>query len=161
MKKSSLDKEKRKKKGKTENTPAKAGGTENTKMSEKGRESGPAKKPNENKEEGGQKEKRKAPQKGARKALRRAVKKAVKARSDGIAFSLLDRTAHGDMRGAAMMISLMEPKNKDGSDEKNDWHGPSVAELLESEPPWDGSLESSETVASGRAQQMQRVVNKD
>ena len=58
------------------------------------------------------------------------MKKAVKARSDGIAFSLLDRTAHGDMRGAAMMISLMEPKNKDGSDEKNDWHGPSVAELL-------------------------------
>ena len=115
MKKSSLDKEKRKKKGKTENTPAKAGGTENTKMSEKGRESGPAKKPNENKEEGGQKETRKAPQKGARKALRRAVKKAVKARSDGIAFSLLDRTAHGDMRGAAMMISLMEPRTKMGA----------------------------------------------
>ena len=79
--------------------------------------------------------------KGARKKLRHAVKAAVKAKSAELAQKLVSKAEEGDMRGAEMMLSLIEKKKpaKDGKTKKRS--GPSWAELLASEPEWDESAE--------------------
>ncbi len=150
MRKSSQNKEKREKKCKTKKKLQKADETENTNEGEDGAQSILANKPKRGKDEAQPRDKWKAPQKGARKALHKAVTVAVKARSAEIALSLLDRTAKGDMRGAAMMISLMEPMKKDGEEGKSEGSGPSLAELLESEPPWNESMEKRSEAGMGR-----------
>lgn len=77
--------------------------------------------------------------KGARKKLRHAVKAAVKAKSVELAQKLVSKAEEGDMRGAEMMLSLIE-KKKQGKEVKTKKRGgPSWAELLASEPEWDGS----------------------
>ena len=80
--------------------------------------------------------------KGARKKLRHAVKAAVKAKSAELAQRLVKKAEEGDMRGAEMMLSLIEKKKpgKDGKTKKRS--GPSWAELLASEPEWDETAES-------------------
>ncbi|MGB7263963.1 MAG: hypothetical protein WBC92_00520 [Terracidiphilus sp.] len=141
MKKSSADKEKREKKSKIEKKPVTAGGVERTTSSKNYSESLAKEMPEGDKDKAPKKDD-KAKHADAKKALRVAVKKAVKERSKKLAQSLVGRTENGDMRGAAMMLSLME-KQKDCKEENKEWDGPTVAELLESEPEWDESMEDN------------------
>ncbi len=80
--------------------------------------------------------------KGARKKLRHAVKAAVKAKSAELAQRLVKKAEEGDMRGAEMMLSLIEKKKQDKDARKKKRSGPSWAELLASEPEWDENAES-------------------
>lgn len=75
--------------------------------------------------------------KGARKQLRHAVKAVVKANTARLARKMVEKAQDGDIRGAEMMLSLIEKKKagKEGKKKKRD--GPSWAELLASEPEWD------------------------
>jgi hypothetical protein len=84
--------------------------------------------------------------KGAKKALRRAVKAEVKKDRERIAKALVKRTLQGDVRGTEMLLSLMEHGNKEGKDGKKKRSGPSLLDLLESEPEWEG--EETETAAA-------------
>jgi len=66
--------------------------------------------------------------KGGTKALRREVNKVVKGRKEKLAETLVEEAARGDLHCAAMVLSLMEEKKKDGEDD--DWDGPGLADLL-------------------------------
>ena len=77
--------------------------------------------------------------KGAKKALRLEVRVKVKENCKEFAKQLVDHASNGDMRSAAMAISLMDKKKKNGED--HDWDGPSIAELLAAEPPWEEDKE--------------------
>ncbi len=67
--------------------------------------------------------------KGGSKALRREVNKVVKGRKEKFADKLVDEAEEGDVRCAALVLSLMEKKKKDGEDD-DDWDGPGLADLL-------------------------------
>jgi hypothetical protein len=86
--------------------------------------------------------------KGARKLLRHAVKAVVKVKSAEIAQKLVSKAEEGDMRGAEMMLSLIEKKKKQGKEPKKKRSGPSLAELLASEPEWDENAESGGKVGT-------------
>ena len=85
--------------------------------------------------------------KGAGNSLRKAVKKFVKEHNVKIAESLTARTEAGDMRGAAVMISLMERKKAAENGRK--WRGPSVAELLATGPEWNENMDEESGVSIG------------
>jgi len=112
--------------------PRRNGGENNTKVSGWGGENAAEIKP-----EQGEKEEL---HQGPKKRLRKAVKQAVNKHGDEIADSLVDRTMDGDMRCAAVMMSLMEKKKASENDKP--WDGPSVAEMLASEPEWDEEMEN-------------------
>jgi hypothetical protein len=67
--------------------------------------------------------------KGGKKALRKAVKEAMKEDCDSFVGRLVDHASVGDMHCAEMMVSLMEKKKKEDS-EDDDWEGPSLVEML-------------------------------
>lgn len=73
--------------------------------------------------------------KGARKQLRQAVKAVVKANTAKIAEKIVEKAKDGDMRD---MLSLIEKKKAGKAGKKKKRDGPSWAELLASEPEWDG-----------------------
>ncbi len=75
--------------------------------------------------------------KGARKKLRHAVKAVVKANSDTLAEKIVGKAQDGDVRGAEMMLSLIEKMKPGKEAKKKKREGPSWAELLASEPEWD------------------------
>ena len=78
--------------------------------------------------------------KGAKKALRQAVKAEVKKQSREIARKLVHKAVDGDIKGAAMVLSLMDKERADNERKRHERSGPSWAELLASEPEWDESL---------------------
>ena len=82
--------------------------------------------------------------KGAKKALSHAVKKVVKKSKEQIADSLVTNAVKGDMRCAAMVLSLME-KKKDGEDD-DDWDGPSLADILVPGQLWREKTAAKQTV---------------
>jgi hypothetical protein len=86
-------------------------------------------------------EKEQKPRKGARKALRGAVKKVVREDCGKFAERLVKNAEDGDTRCTAMMLSLME--KKDGEDNKPS-DGPSLFDLLPSEPEWDEETEAKQ-----------------
>jgi hypothetical protein len=61
------------------------------------------------------------------------------------------RTIEGDVRNTEMLMSLVVPKsNQDGKTKKKKRSGPSLAELLASEPEWvDPEPESTAEVGMG------------
>jgi len=81
--------------------------------------------------------------KGAKKALRKAVKAEVKRQSKEFAEKLVAKTSAGDIRGAEIVLSLMDKAKaeEDAKKKKKKRDGPSWAELLASEPEWDESME--------------------
>jgi hypothetical protein len=88
---------------------------------------------------------------GAKKALRRALKAEMNKKSPEIAEALVKRTIEGDVRSTEMLMSLVVPKsNQDGKTKKKKRSGPSLAELLASEPEWvDPEPESTAEVCIG------------
>ena len=82
--------------------------------------------------------------KGAKKALRRAVKVEVKKRRAEIATSLVNKTTSGDMRGATILLNLIDKSGK--HDEDEGYEGMSTAEMLASEPEWDEDEDDSAAV---------------
>jgi hypothetical protein len=147
MRKSNLNQEKREKKsGKVVTMPDKAGGVENQEVvvgGEGGGDKAPrqaGKKPRKNEVQEGE-------HKGAKKALRRAVKVQVKKEKEKIAEVLVDKVKNGDMRGASMVLTLMEHGTKDGKSGKKRHGGLKLIDLLESEPEWEG--EEAESAAAG------------
>lgn len=80
--------------------------------------------------------------KGAKKALRKAVKAEVKKKSKEFAKRLVAKASSGDIRGAEIVLSLMDKaKAEEDAKTKKKREGPSWAELLASEPEWDESTE--------------------
>ena len=93
------------------------------------------------------KEGEKDAQKGAKRALRSAVKSAVKIRGDEIANALVTRTKEGDRKSMELLLSLMDSSNhEDGEGDSGHWLG--RAELLASEPQWEGE-ETEENAENG------------
>lgn len=88
---------------------------------------------------------------GAKKALRRALKAEMNKKSPEIARTLVKRTIDGDMRSTEMLMSLVVPKkDEDRKAKKKKRSGPSLAELLASEPEWvDPEPESTAEVGMG------------
>ena len=83
--------------------------------------------------------------KGAKKALRKAVKAEVKKKSKDFAEKLVAKATSGDIRGAEIVLSLMDnAKAEEDAKKKKKRDGPSWAELLVSEPEWDESMEDGE-----------------
>ncbi len=158
MKKSILDKDEQKKKcGKVVNIPDKAGGAKSQKASGVG-EGGGKRSPRK----GGKKktldsETQEALHKGAKKALRQAVKAKVKKEKEKIAEVLVNKVKSGDMRGAVMVLSLMEHGNKEGKDGKKRHDGLKLIDLLESEPEWEG--EEAEAAAAGMGAKVSEAAN--
>lgn len=143
MGKSELDKEKRAGRSKNEKKPLKTGGKSNQEAGGDVGMGAAVEKTEQGEKKASKKGEKKAPNQGAKKALRKAVKRAVRERSKQIADSLVDHTVEGDIRSAEMVITLMEDKKKEGEDDKP-WTGPSVAEMLASEPEWDEEMEAKE-----------------
>jgi len=79
--------------------------------------------------------------KGAKKTLRDAVKAEVRKKSADLARKLVDQAADGDLKGAEIVLSLMENAKQENNAKKKKRGGPSWAELLASEPEWDESME--------------------
>ncbi len=129
------------KKSKAAKAPKKTGGTNRAKAGGSGGKKAAAKKRATGKPKTPEPDD-KAEYRGAKKALRRAVKKVVKAKCDAIAQTLVEKTEGGDMRSAALVITLMDKKKDGGDDEASD--GPSAAELLASEPEWDEEAEKKQ-----------------
>jgi len=75
--------------------------------------------------------------KAQKKELRKALKNAVRVQSKEIAESLITSAMNGDMRGAQVLIKAVAPERKTRAAKKK-WSGPSAAELLASEPEWEG-----------------------
>ncbi len=88
--------------------------------------------------------------KGAKKALRQAVKAEVKKQSREIARKLVHKAADGDIKGAAMVLSLMGKEKADNERARHAKSGPSWAELLASEPEWDESLDGEAEQKAGQ-----------
>jgi hypothetical protein len=87
---------------------------------------------------------------GAKKVLRKAVKKVIRVNSKKIAESLVANTVIGNLRSAEMLFSLVGPMKPEESTKKKKRHGPSVAELLASEPEWvDEKTEAMAEVGAG------------
>ena len=148
MRKSSLDQEKQEKKGgKVVTMPDKTGGVENQAVGGAGAGGG-----NKAPRKGGKKkvldsETQEELHKGAKKALRRAVEAEVRKEKEKIAEVLVSKVKDGDMRGAVMVLSLMEHGDKEDKDVKKKRGGLKLIDLLESEPEWEG--DEAETVAAG------------
>lgn len=83
----------------------------------------------------------KAP-KSAKKTLRDAVKAEVKKKSADIARHLVEKAVEGDMRGTAVVLSLIERAKQENAASKKKRSGPSWAELLASEPEWEDGAEA-------------------
>jgi len=90
------------------------------------------------------------PHKGAKKALRQAVKVAVEKRSRLIAETLVNKVTQGDMRGAEMLLSLIERAKKENKKKVARKIKPraSAAELLASEPEWEEKLANAGKLVS-------------
>jgi hypothetical protein len=90
---------------------------------------------------------------GARKALRKALKDRLNDNGATlIANALVEQTAHGDVHSADMLMSLVNhKKDKDEkAKKKKKKSGPSLAELLGSEPEWvDPDPEPADEVEMG------------
>jgi hypothetical protein len=90
---------------------------------------------------------------GAKKALRRALK--YKLNKDGakkIAEALVDQTVKGEKLGADILMTLvMKKKDDDGTakKKKKKRDGPSLIELLTSEPRWVEPPETTADVGMG------------
>jgi hypothetical protein len=133
MGKSGLNHKKQEKKHKVVTMPRRNGG-KNAEAGGDGDEKAAAETPEKSKEKATE-EDEKEESKGAKKALRHAVKKVVKKNSGPIADALVKETENGDMRSAAMVLSLIEKKKKkDGDDD--DWDGPSLSEILVPDQLW-------------------------
>ena len=85
----------------------------------------------------------KAPKKpvklGAKKALRKAIKDEMNREgAKKIAEALVKRTVEGDMHSSEMLMTLVEGKKDEDktAKKKKKRSGPSLAELLASEPEW-------------------------
>jgi hypothetical protein len=78
--------------------------------------------------------------KGATKKLRHWVEKEVKEQSHDLARNLVETAKSGDVRCAAMVLSIMEKKKKGGSGDDGD--EPSLAEQLMAGPTWEEVLEA-------------------
>ena len=163
MRKSELDKieERSKKRGRPKKAEggesAQAGGGESAQAGGSGEEAASKEKPSRRRKskaekEAEEEEKEKEAAKGARRALRHAVKKVVKMKCGSLALKLMEETEMGNMRSAAMMISLME-KKQEGDGEKR--HGGlTAADLLGSEQEWDGeTAEAGEKQGTGTGAQ--------
>jgi hypothetical protein len=140
MMKSSLDKpenKKKKKSGKVVTMPDKTGDQKNQETGVAGADGGD-KAPRKSGRKPGKKEVEEEEHKGAKKALRQAVRAEVKKRKEKIAEALVNRIGDGDMRGAAMVLSLMEHGNKEGEDGKKRHGGLKLIDLLESDTEWEG-----------------------
>ena len=141
MRKSSLDEEKREKiSGKVVAMPDKTGGAESREAGGGGEgavDEAPRKGSKKNVQVN---EAQEELHKGAKKALRRAVKVEVKKESGKIAEVLVSKVKNGDMRGAQMVLSLME-HGKEAKDKKKKRSGPKLADLQPSEPEWDEEME--------------------
>ena len=147
MRKSSLDKEKQEKKsGKVVTMPDKTGGAENQEAGGAGAGGGDKSPRKGGKKKAQDSETQEALHKGVKKALRRAVKAKVKKEKEKIAEVLVNKVKDGDMRGAVMVLSLMEHSNKEGKDGKKKHDGLKLIDLLESEPEWEG--EEAETATT-------------
>jgi hypothetical protein len=151
MAKSTFDKKdgKSKKRGR----PKKAASEENAKAEESGGEPAAAEKAKRTKKTAAERaaekeEEAKQAAKGARKALRKAVKKKVFDESIKIAETLVDKMIEGNMRSTAVVLSMIEKKQKD--DEGLTRHGGlTAADLLGSEEEWDGETENAGTREEG------------
>jgi len=89
---------------------------------------------------------------GAKKALRRALKdKLNQGGAKKIAEALVDQTAKGEKLGAGILMTLVMNKKDEGGTakkKKKKRSGPSLADLLASEPEW--VEEPAETTVGGR-----------
>ncbi len=83
--------------------------------------------------------------KSAKKTLRDAVKAEVKKKSADIARQLVEKAAEGDMRGTAVVLSLIEKAKQENAAKRKKRSGPSWAELLASEPEWEDGAEGGGT----------------
>ncbi len=158
MRKSSLDKKKQEKKsGKVVTMPDNTGGA-----GAGGGDKSPRKSGKKNAQDS---ETREALHKGVKKALRRAVKANVKKEKEKIAEVLVNKVKNGDMRGAVMVLSLMEHGNKEGKDGKKKHDGLKLIDLLESEPEWEGEEAETATtvveagVCQSASQQASKIAN--
>ncbi len=91
-----------------------------------------------------------AKSRSAKKALRDAVKAEVKKKSADIARQLVEKAAEGDMRGTAVVLSLIEKAKQENAATRKMRSGPSWAELLASEPEWEDSAETGGAKSEGR-----------
>jgi hypothetical protein len=90
---------------------------------------------------------------GAKKALRRALKDELN--GDGakrIAEALVEQTVKGDVRSANILMNLVvKKKDEGGKGKKKKRSGPTLGELLASEPDWDEEpTEATVDVGIGR-----------
>jgi hypothetical protein len=102
--------------------------------------------------EGGDAESKQPVKLGAKNALRKALKDELNQEgARKIAKALVKRTIEGDMQSTEMLMSLVVPKkDEDGKAKKKKRSGPSLAELLASEPEWvDPEPESTAEVGMG------------
>ena len=83
--------------------------------------------------------------------LRNAVEKEVARRSVRIAKMLVDKTIAGDMSGFKH-VSEMTGANKPGTPSPKRRHGPSQAQQLTDEPPWQGPPEGQQEAGPGGTQ---------
>jgi hypothetical protein len=142
MGKSKLTRKKQEAKSMVVTIPRRGGG-KNAEAGGDGDEKAAAETPDKSKKKATE-EDEKEESKGAKKALRHAVKKVVKENSGPIADALVKETENGDMRSAAMVLSLIEKKKKkDGEDD--DWDGPSLSEILVPDQLWREKAEAKPT----------------
>lgn len=89
---------------------------------------------------------------GAKRALREALKDELSDKgAKNIVAALVKRTIEGDVRSSEMLMTLMvRKKDEDKAGEKKKRSGPSLADLLASEPEWvDPEPESTSEVGMG------------
>ncbi len=79
---------------------------------------------------------------GAKKVLRHWVKKEVKHDAPEIAHQLVKETKDGDVRSAAIVLSLMDKKTKIRDGEGDGFDGPSLADQLMEGPTWQEVLDA-------------------
>jgi len=138
MRQGSLDKKQQEKNhGKAVTRPDKTGDTEIEKAG-RGSEGAKDQAPRKSRKKKQNSDTQEEMHKGAKKSLRRAVKAEVRKDRKRIARALVDRSLKGNMRGTEVLLSLMEHCNKEGEDGRKKRSGPTLAELLASEPEWEG-----------------------
>jgi len=128
----SVQEEEKPKKSRAVKKPGRCGGTREMDRSGDETEEGNAKSA---KDVLGKYEKDSATSQGKKKELRRAMKGELEKNGKALAASLVQRAIGGDTRTTAMMLSMMDKKEQ-GEDGKR--QGPTVADLLEAEPEWNG-----------------------
>ena len=86
----------------------------------------------------------------SRKELREALKLEVEKESSRIAASLVHQVKNGDLRGAEVVLSLLQKAKEEDAEIKVIQSGPSWAELLASEPEWDENMEAGGQGSKGK-----------